>query len=122
MSSNPFEQPGQFFKGNLHTHSNTSDGMLPPEEVCRRYRERGYDFLCLSDHFLPKYDFPVSDTRPFRAEGFTTLLGAEMHVGNTALGEKWHLLANGLPLDFARRARARPRPRSRRVAARRAPS
>ena len=75
--------------------------MLPPEEVCRRYRERGYDFLCLSDHFLPKYDFPVSDTRPFRAEGFTTLLGAEMHVGNTALGEKWHLLANGLPLDFA---------------------
>jgi len=100
MSSNPFEQPGRFFKGNLHTHSNLSDGMLPADEVCRRYRERGYDFICLSDHFLPKYDFPVTDTRPFRTEGFTTLLGAEMHAGQTGLGEKWHVLANGLPPDF----------------------
>lgn len=100
MRSNPFDQPGQFYKGNLHTHSNTSDGQLPAEEVCRRYRERGYDFLCLSDHFLPAYDFPVTDTRPFRTDSFTTLLGAEVHVPSTALGEKWHLLANGLPLDF----------------------
>jgi len=101
MQSNPFDQPGRFYKGNLHTHSDTSDGQLPAAEVCRRYRERGYDFLCLSDHFLPRYDFPVTDTRPFRTDSFTTLLGAEMHVGHTALGEKWHLLANGLPLDFA---------------------
>ena len=100
MLSNPFDQPGRFYKGNLHTHSNTSDGQLPAEEVCRRYRERGYDFICLSDHFLPVYDYPVTDTRPWRTEGFTTLLGAEVHVPATSLGEKWHLLANGLPLDF----------------------
>lgn len=100
MTSNPFAQPGRFHKGNLHTHSTVSDGQLPPEEVCRRYRERGYDFICLSDHFLPVYDFPVTDTRPYRSEGFTTLLGAEVHVPATRLGEKWHLLANGLPLDF----------------------
>ena len=100
MTSNPFARPGRFFKGNLHTHSTTSDGQLPAEEVCRRYRERGYDFLCLSDHFLPAYDYPVTDTRPFRTDAFTTLLGAEVHVPSTDLGEKWHLLANGLPLDF----------------------
>lgn len=100
MTSNPFAQPGRFHKGNLHTHSTVSDGQLPPGEVCRRYRERGYDFICLSDHFLPVYDFPVTDTRPYRSEGFTTLLGAEVHVPATRLGEKWHLLANGLPLDF----------------------
>lgn len=100
MLANPFDQPGQFFKGNLHTHSNTSDGALPAEEVCRRYREQGYDFLCLSDHFLPVYGHPVSDTRGFRTDTFTTLLGAEMHVPATQLGEQWHLLANGLPLDF----------------------
>ncbi|MEY4863440.1 MAG: hypothetical protein RLZ51_1535, partial [Pseudomonadota bacterium] len=75
MNANPFDQAGQFFKGNLHTHSNTSDGALPAEEVCRRYRERGYDFLCLSDHFLPVYGHPVSDTRGFRTDTFTTLLG-----------------------------------------------
>jgi predicted metal-dependent phosphoesterase TrpH len=97
-----FSRPGRFWKGHLHTHSTTSDGVLSPDEVCRRYRVAGYDFLCLSDHFLPVYDYPVSDTRPFRAEGFTTILGAEMHVSATAIGETWHILANGLPLDFAR--------------------
>ncbi|MBM3389623.1 MAG: phosphotransferase [Betaproteobacteria bacterium] len=100
MPINPFHQAGRFYKGNLHTHSTTSDGVLGAEEVCRRYRERGYDFICLSDHFLPAYKFPITDTRPFRTEGFTTILGAEVHVPDTDLGEKWHLLANGLPLDF----------------------
>lgn len=100
MTPNPFEQPGRFYKGNLHTHSTASDGVLPAGEVCRRYREDGYDFLCLSDHFLPAYGFPVTDTRPFRTEGFTTILGAEVHVPATSLGEAWHLLANGLPPDF----------------------
>ena len=91
---------GRFHKGNLHTHSTLSDGRLEPQEVCRRYREAGYDFICLSDHFLPAYGFRVSDTRPYRTDGFTTLLGAEVHVPSTILGEAWHLLANGLPLDF----------------------
>lgn len=100
MKPDPFTQAGRFYKGNLHTHSDRSDGQLPAAEVCTRYRERGYDFICLSDHFLPAYDFPVSDTRPFRTEGFTTLLGAEVHVPSTSLGETWHILANGLPLDF----------------------
>ncbi len=101
MSFDAFSQPGRFFKGNLHTHSTLSDGQLEAAEVCRRYRDAGYDFICLSDHFLPAYDFPVSDTRDFRTDDFTTILGAEVHVPSTRLGEKWHLLANGLPLDFA---------------------
>ena len=100
MSPNPFEQPGRFYKGNLHTHSTASDGVLPAHEVCRRYRERGYDFICLSDHFLPAYGFPVTDTRPYRSDAFTTILGAEVHVPSTDLGEMWHLLANGLPPNF----------------------
>ncbi|MBU6152586.1 MAG: phosphotransferase, partial [Chloroflexi bacterium] len=33
---------------------------------------------------------------------FTTIIGAELHAPMTALGEKWHILALGLPLDFAR--------------------
>lgn len=101
MTFDAYSLPGRFFKGNLHTHSTLSDGQLEPAEVCHRYRDAGYDFICLSDHFLPVYDFPVADTRIFRTNGFTTILGAEVHVPNTHLGEKWHLLANGLPLDFA---------------------
>ena len=96
-----FARPGRFLRGNLHTHSTRSDGALEPAEVVRRYRARGYDFLCLSDHFLDRYGFPVTDTAALRSEGFTTLLGAELHAGRTAAGEVWHILAAGLPADFA---------------------
>jgi hypothetical protein len=101
MSLAAFTAPGRFFRGNLHTHSNRSDGALPPAEVCRLYRERGYDFLCISDHFLERYGFPITDTRDFRTGAFTTIIGAEVHAPATELGENWHILANGLPFDFA---------------------
>lgn len=96
-----FAAPGRFWKGNIHTHSTLSDGMREPAAVCATYREAGYDFLALTDHFLPKYGFPLADTRPFRSAGFTTLLGAELHAPATALGETWHILAVGLPPGFA---------------------
>ena len=96
-----FAAPGRFFKGNIHTHSTLSDGMRGPEEVCALYRDAGYDFLALTDHFQAKFGFPIADTRPFRAANFTTILGAEVHAPATSLGEIWHILAVGLPLDFA---------------------
>ncbi|MGG7567853.1 CehA/McbA family metallohydrolase [Rhodovulum sp. DZ06] len=96
-----FTAPGRFFRGNLHTHSNISDGALPPEEVCRRYAEAGYDFIALTDHFIGRYGYPVTDTIPYRTKGFTTLLGAELHSGAMENGELWHILAVGLPADFA---------------------
>ena len=97
----PFAGPGRFFKGNLHTHSTASDGERDPESVCALYRDAGYDFLALTDHFLPKYGFPVTDTRLWRTNRFTTILGAEVHAPATELGDPWHILAVGLPEDFA---------------------
>jgi len=97
-----FSAPGRFWRGNLHTHSTNSDGVLAPAEVCRRYQAEGYDFMALTDHFVGLYDYPITDTLPYRREGFTTLLGAELHSGAQANGELWHLLAVGLPPDFAR--------------------
>jgi hypothetical protein len=97
----PFAGSGRFFKGNLHTHSTRSDAVRDPATVCAMYREAGYDFLALTDHFLPRFGFPITDTRPFRTSAFTTLLGAEVHAPATELGEIWHILAVGLPLDFA---------------------
>ncbi|KIC19823.1 PHP domain-containing protein [Leisingera sp. ANG-Vp] len=96
-----FATPGEFYRGNLHTHSNRSDGVLDPSEVCRRYKAEGYDFIALTDHFVGLYDYPVTDTAEFRDEVFTTLLGAEVHSGAMENGELWHLVAVGLPTDFA---------------------
>lgn len=96
-----FTAPGRFWRGNLHTHSTRSDGILDPAEVCRRYRAEGYDFLALTDHFIGHYGYPIVDTVPFRHDDFTTILGAELHSGAMANGELWHILAVGLPPDFA---------------------
>jgi hypothetical protein len=95
-----FTARGRFFRGNLHTHSTRSDGVLPPEEVCRRYRAEGYDFMALTDHFVGVYKYPMVDTRDFRTKDFTTLIGAELHSGTMQNGEVWHVLAVGLPFDF----------------------
>ncbi|OYP35521.1 PHP domain-containing protein [Rhodopirellula sp. MGV] len=43
------DQP-RHWKGNLHTHSLWSDGDQFPEMIADWYRERGYNFLALTDH------------------------------------------------------------------------
>jgi len=95
-----FKAAGQFFKGNLHTHSNVSDGALDPGEVCKRYQNQGYDFIALTDHFVGIFDYPVTDTTSFRNDTFTTILGAELHSGAMENGEIWHILAVGLHGSF----------------------
>jgi hypothetical protein len=50
---------------------------------------------------LAQYEYPIVDTRPLRSKSFTTILGAELHGPETSLGELWHILAVGLPIDFA---------------------
>lgn len=100
MPQSLFSAPGRFFRGNLHTHSNESDGVLEAAEVCRRYKAEGYDFIALTDHFIGMYGYPITETQAFRGDGFTTLLGAELHSGAMENGELWHIVAVGLPEDF----------------------
>ena len=96
----PFSTPGRFWRGNLHTHSNLSDGALPPGAVVDAYKNAGYDFMQLSEHFIGNFDWPIADTTGFRSNSFTTLIGAELHAPETTAGELWHIVAAGLPLDF----------------------
>ena len=42
--------PARWLKGNTHTHTTESDGDSTPDVVTRWYRDRGYQFLVLSDH------------------------------------------------------------------------
>ncbi len=101
MHSLPFDRPGRFWRGNLHTHSDQSDGALTPAATAQYYRNAGYDFLAVTDHFRSEYGFPLTDTTPLRTEDFTTLLGAELHAPRTEIGSSWHIVAVGLPLGFA---------------------
>lgn len=81
----PFGLPGYWFKGNLHTHTTQSDGLLAPQEAIEWYRSHGYDFVAISDHWV---------YTPGMATGFdgnfVTISGAELH------GSGYHMLALGL--------------------------
>jgi hypothetical protein len=81
--TSPFHRPGQWFKGNLHTHTTQSDGMRTPKEVLAWYRSRGYDFVALSDHWFLTPGCACD-------RGFVTLSAAEVQ------GSCYHLLTLGL--------------------------
>jgi hypothetical protein len=91
---------GRFYRGNLHCHSNLSDGLWSPEDVIGAYRDAGYDFLCLSDHFEAEYGWRITDTRRLRDENFTTLVGAELSSAPWDDRGCFWVTAAGLPVDF----------------------
>ncbi len=84
---NPFQQPGQWYRGNTHTHSTESDGKLPIAERFAAYRERGYDFLVLTDHRK------VNDVRRYSTSDFLAISGSEVHPQNPYGGATYHIVA-----------------------------
>ena len=41
-----FKQNGNWYKGNIHSHTTVSDGMLTPEQSAKLYKDNGYQFMC----------------------------------------------------------------------------
>jgi len=101
----PFDKQGSFYRGNVHTHTDTSDGRLQPAAVVARYREAGYDFVALTDHLLERYGWQRTDVTGLGDAGFTVLGGAELHgPGLTGPEALWHIVAVGLPSGFEHNA------------------
>jgi hypothetical protein len=92
---NPFELPGSFLKGNLHTHTTNSDGNLTPQQAVDLYREAGYDFLALTDHGRMT---PFAD---LDTDGLVMLPGMELHPGTGELGQTHHIVAIGMDEEIA---------------------
>ena len=65
---------GNFYKANLHCHTNISDGMLSPEQVKKLYADNGYSIVAFTDHdvFLTHND--LTD------ENFLALNGYEWEI------------------------------------------
>ncbi|MFQ7431976.1 MAG: PHP domain-containing protein, partial [Sutterella wadsworthensis] len=64
----PFNEAGQWLRGSLHCHSTNSDGEVPPEQVAARYKAEGYDFICVTDHFRPEFNYPITDLSVFNLQ------------------------------------------------------
>lgn len=60
-------------KGALHCHTTRSDGKVTPEDVMRKHKENGYDFLAITDHRRYNYVNFVPEL------GLTILPGMEMN-------------------------------------------
>ena len=101
----PSKNSTNYFKGNLHGHSNHSDGALKPNEVVTKYKNLGYDFICLSEHLWKGEKFAnelVLDTTYLNENDFIVIPSAELHCKGKKYvkNELWHIVANGLPVDF----------------------
>lgn len=106
MHLQPFTPGTRFYRGNLHGHCTHSDGLMSAEEIVSVYRHLGYDFTCLSDHLYWDTRFAattVNDTTALNSDTFITITSAELHCQGKAYDNDgiWHILANGLPADFA---------------------
>lgn len=86
MRQAAFEGDGKFFKGNLHTHTELSDGKRPVDEVVGIYKNLGYDFLAITDH-----------NRIFKSDEFNDELyilpGLEIHSTKPDSDHTHHVVA-----------------------------
>ena len=106
MKLPPFGFGHSFYRGNLHGHCTHSDGVLSAQAVVQTYADLGYDFTCLSDHLWIDDTFAatsVCDGRALDRRDFITLPSAELHCYGKTYDQDglWHIVANGLPTDFA---------------------
>jgi len=86
------EKGQRWYKGNLHTHTTRSDGQRTPGEAAALYRENGYDFLALTDH----WKVSVTTRTP---EGLLLLAGVEYNFGETAREGVYHIVGFGMYTD-----------------------
>jgi hypothetical protein len=88
--TNLFDMPGEFIRGNLHTHTTNSDGKLSPQQTVDLYREHGYDFLAITDHNH------LTATADLDTGGLVMLPGMELHQGQGELGQVHHIVGLGM--------------------------
>ncbi len=81
-----FEGTGKFYKGNLHTHTDISDGKRPVAEVVDIYKNLSYDFLAITDH-----------NRVFKSDEYNESLyiipGLEIHSSEPDSNRTHHMVA-----------------------------
>ena len=100
-------------RGDLHTHTDFSDGCIPVEKLPRMAAAAGLSHLAVTDHdtFLA-YDYAVM--HPER-DGVRLIPGIEISAWDTKRGRKVHILCyaprrtNALEMHFARMAESRNR-------------
>jgi predicted metal-dependent phosphoesterase TrpH len=86
---NPFKKDGNWFKGNIHSHSTNSDGWFSPEILAKSYFANSYNFLVITDHWkLTEIKYDTSNE-------FILIPGIELNGGATEAGD-FHFVGLGI--------------------------
>jgi len=92
---NPFNLSGRWYKGNIHTHTTSSDGKFTVEELKKLYKELGYSFIVITDHVDPRYGFPnkITDVEGASSNDFLVISGAEYGTAPNEVGIEFDIIA-----------------------------
>ena len=67
-------QVKKYFRTNLHTHTNLTDGVPSPKEMKQIYKDKGYSILSITDHNI------IMDFSELNDEDFLMLTGVEYNI------------------------------------------
>lgn len=93
-------------RGNLHSHTDLSDGLEDPSTVARSYAAAGYDFLVLSDHFEEAFGWSITDPTAIETDEMLLIRGAELSSGPWEDPNTVWVTAVGIPQRLERPSRA----------------
>jgi hypothetical protein len=85
---NPFEADGVWLKTALHTHTDRTDGDLPPDRHVQHHGWMGFDVVAITDHW-------TLTTQPSN-ERILVIQGAELAADPLAKGRYTEILAIGI--------------------------
>ena len=66
---NGFKNCGSWYKGNIHSHTTISDGMLTPEQSVKLYKAVSYTHLDVYKRQLQGRGCPGTQVQPVQVEG-----------------------------------------------------
>lgn len=70
------------YRGDLHSHSTSSDGREDPTVVAANYRKEGFDFFALTDHRTWDSSNELVEAYSSLPLGFKIFRGEEVHIPN----------------------------------------
>lgn len=86
--NNPFNEAGNWYKGNLHLHTTNSDGALSPLEMIKQYQKKGFHFLSITDHNKLTEVKKVTELLLIKGEELDCVLGKDINLHLVALNIK----------------------------------
>lgn len=88
-----FNTQNNWYKGNLHTHTNLSDGLVSPDKCLKIYKNAGYDFIAITDHRKVYGDNnPVKNSKDNYEKNFLLLRGIEFDINDYETRKAWHIV------------------------------